>query len=205
MHSVIHVASRLITPLNERFTLLGYHRGFDDDPYFAVRDGNDNTLQMCGDAFFSLGREDPDGGDDPPPRRFYAVNIPEWRMAIACTSDSDQVISFGSRKGGTAQRWQRWVLPDEEGPPAIPPFESADGDVFEDQFIVGLALDRTNTERLTLIAGEEKFPPSPVVWGLTSHGSLLAWTALHKKAPATNGAYTFMQAPSPLPALSPLS
>ena len=92
---------------------------------------------------------------------------------------------------GTARR---------RGPPAIPPFESADGDVFEDQFIVGLALDRTNTERLTLIAGEEKFPPSPVVWGLTSHGSLLAWTALHKKAPATNGAYTFMQAPSPLPA-----
>ena len=37
--------------------------------------------------------------------------------------------------------------------------------------------------RLTLIAGEEKFPPSPVVWALTSHGSLLAWTALHKKAP----------------------
>ena len=69
------------------------------------------------------------------------------------------------------------MLPDEEGPPAVPPFESPDGEIFEDQYIMGLALDLTNTERVTLIAGEERFPPSPVVWGLTSHGSLLAWKA----------------------------
>ena len=64
---------------------------------------------------------------------------------------------------------------------------------------MGLALDLTNTERLELISGEERFPPSPIVWGLTSHGSLLAWTAIHKKAPAANGAYAFMRQPQPLP------
>ena len=125
-------------------------------------------------------------------------------MGVVCTSDSDQVVSFGSRKGGEAQRWQRWVLPDEEGPPAVPPFESADGEIFEDQYIVGLALDVTNTERIALIAGEEKFPPSPVVWALTSHGSLLAWTALHKKAPpGQNGSYPFMKTAKPLPGGAP--
>ena len=80
-----------------------------------------------GDACFALGRDDPDGGDDPPPRGFYAVAVPEWRMAVVCTSDSDQVVPCGSRKAGEAQRWQRWVLPDEEGPPAVPPWRGIAG------------------------------------------------------------------------------
>ena len=100
----------------------------------------------------------------------------------------------------SAFRWQRWVLLDEEGPPAVPWFESDDGEVNEEQFITGLALDFTNTERLTLIAGEEKFPPSPVVWALTSHGSLLGWTVIHKKAPTSApGAYAFMRTAEEVP------
>ena len=47
-----------------------------------------------------------------------------------------------------------------------------------------MGLDITNDERLTSIAGEEMFPPSPVIWAVTSHGTLVAWTALHKKAKA---------------------
>ena len=49
---------------------------------------------------------------------------------------------------------------DEEGPPAGPPLESSDGEIFEDQFVTGLALDVTNTERLTLTVGEELSSPS---------------------------------------------
>ena len=184
----------MLRPLNERFVLLGC--GDDGaDPSFCVVDrapsADSATIQDCGEACMPLGREPPDGADEPP-RRVHAVGIPDWRMTVVCTSDSDEVFSLGARDG-KKMRWQRWILPDEEGPPAVPPFESADGDIFEDQFVMGLGLDLVNTERLVLIAGEEKFPPSPVVWAVTSHGSLLAWTALHKKAPAKEGKYAFMR------------
>lgn len=130
-------------------------------------------------------------------RRLHAVALPDWRMAVTCSSDSDAVCCLGSRRPGAAQRWQKWTLPDEEGPPSIPTFESGDG--FEEQFVAGMALDLTNTERLVAVAGEECFAPSPVVWALTSHGSLIAWTALHKKAPtAASGEYAFMREPEEL-------
>ena len=51
---------------------------------------------------------------------------------------------------------------------------------------MGLALDLTNKEQLCVITGEELQPPSPVVWALTSHGGLIAWTLVHKKARGTS-------------------
>ena len=49
-------------------------------------------------------------------------------------------------------------------------------------------------------AGEEQFPPSPIVWALTSHGTVLAWTVFHKKArPGPDGSYSFMCAAEPAP------
>ena len=107
---------RLILPLTDKRVLCGYHRA-DDDPYFALVDVTTGAMQECGDACFGLGREDPDGGDEPPPRAFYAVGLPDWRMAVVCTSDSDQVVSFGSRKGGEQQRWQVRVSCSLDPPP----------------------------------------------------------------------------------------
>jgi hypothetical protein len=142
----------LIRPLDDRRVLLGYHNPqtlVEQDPsYFAVFDRQHGAIQQCGSSCFPLGREE-DG--EPPPRSFHCVHVPEWRMAVVCSTDSDEVCSYGSRKPGEAQRWQRWELPDEEGPPGVPTFEV--GDVFEDQFIMGLALDLSNEERLVLIAG----------------------------------------------------
>ena len=121
-------------------------------------------------------------------------------MAVVCSSDSDEVCCLGSRKAGANQLWQRWNLPDEEGPPSIPTFER--DDLFEDQYVMGLALDLVNQEQLTLVAGEEQFPPSPVLWCLTSHNSIVAWTAIHKKAKSDAGKYAFMRTNEPLPALT---
>ena len=155
-------------------------------------------------ALFPLFREPSKAADGAPlRRRLHAVVLPEWRMAIACSSDSDAVCCIGSRRPGVAQRWQKWTLPDEEGPPSVPIFEC--GDTFEDQFVAGIALDLTNRERLVAVAGEEPFAPSPVVWALTSHGSLIAWTALHKKAPTiASGKYAFMREPEMFVGASPV-
>ena len=88
---------RLVRPITERHTLLCYHRDDEEDPYVAVYDGTAQQLDQCDSAFFPDGREPLDGGD-PEPTNFYAVAVPEWRMAIVTSSHSDQVVSFGSRK-----------------------------------------------------------------------------------------------------------
>ncbi|KAL1500057.1 hypothetical protein AB1Y20_012734 [Prymnesium parvum] len=192
----------MLRSVDERFVLLVYEQP-DDDPLFAFVDvaaakaaahqGSGASLQECGQACIPLGREE-DGR--PPPRAFHALTLPDWRMAIVCSSDSDEILCLGSRKPGDSQRWQRWILPDEEGPPTVPTF----GEEFEEQFMMGFALDLTDPQQLVLIAGEERFPPSPVLWGYTSHGSLVAWTLIHKKAPAKGGEYSFMRVASPMPA-----
>ena len=48
--------------------------------------------------------------------------------------------------------------------------------------------------------GEEQFAPSPVVWALTSHGTLVAWTVIHKKAKSDGGKYAFMRTAEAPPA-----
>jgi hypothetical protein len=104
--------------------------------------------------------------------------------------------------------WQRWTLRDEDTPPSVPTFDDeANGVGVEDQYVMGLALDLTGTEQVGLIAGEERFPPAPVVWALTSHGSLIAWTVLHKSAKPPGGAtsYPFMRQAEALPTLSSIT
>ena len=140
-----------VQPLNEHFTLLGF--GQEDESAVAAVHLQSAEVQDCGTMCFVCSpREDPHGGDSPPRRRIHVATLPEWRMAVVCTSDSDEVSYIGSRNR-EPQRWQRWTLPDEEGPPAVPPFEDSDQGIFEDQYIMGLAVDLTNTGRLTLIAG----------------------------------------------------
>ena len=70
---------------------------------------------------------------------------------MAPLPDSDGVCCLGSRKGGEAQRWQKWTLPDEEGPPSVPMFER--DDVSEDQWVMGLGFDYGNQEQLVVVAG----------------------------------------------------
>ena len=85
-----------------------------------------------------LGREPPDGADEPP-RRVHAVGIPDWRMTVVCTSDSDEVFSLGARDG-KKMRWQRWILPDEEGPPLCRRLRVQTA-IFSRSVVMGLGLD----------------------------------------------------------------
>ena len=187
-----------VCPLSSRFLLLVHDRTDDEQffPFLSALDLEAGALHECGACCIPGMRADPSGRT--PRRRFFCRVLPEWRMAVVCSSDSDEVCCIGSRNAKTP-RWQRWNLPDEEGPPSIPMFEH--GDEAGDQYVMGLALDLVNQEQLALIAGEEVFPPSPVVWCLTSHGSVVAWTVFHKKAkPDGQGTYGFMLAPQPLQA-----
>ena len=193
-----------VCPLSSRFLLLVHDRSDDDPrifPFFSVLDLEAGELHECGACCIPGMRTDPAG--QTPRRRFFCRVLPDWRMAVVCSSDSDEVCCIGSRNA-KSPRWQKWTLPDEEGPPSIPMFEH--GDECGDQFVMGLALDLVNQEQLALIAGEETFPPSPVLWCLTSHGSVVAWTVMHKKAPPTDQRkYGFMRVPEPLPAGAPPS
>ena len=192
-----------VWPLNERFMLVVHERAADPQffPFFSVVDLDAGALQECGSCCIPGMR---DYETEPTPRRrFFCRVLPEWRMAVVCSSDSDEVCVLGSRKAGANQQWQRWNLPDEEGPPSIPTFER--DDQFEDQYVMGLAFDLVNQEQLILVAGEEKFPPSPVLWCLTSHNSIVAWTAIHKKAKSDGGKYPFMRTAEPVPAPAAVS
>ena len=188
--------ANFVWPLNERFLLVVH--AADPFPFFSVLDLDGGTLHECGSC--CIPGRDYETTEHVPRTRFFCHVLPEWRMAVVCSSDSDEVCCLGSRKAGANQLWQRWNLPDEEGPPSIPTFER--DDLFEDQYVMGLALDLVNQEQLTLVAGEEQFPPSPVLWCLTSHNSIVAWTAIHKKAKSDAGKYTFMRTNEPLPALT---
>ena len=188
--------ANFVWPLNERFLLVVH--AADPFPFFSVLDLDGGTLHECGSC--CIPGRDYETTEHVPRTRFFCHVLPEWRMAVVCSSDSDEVCCLGSRKAGANQLWQRWNLPDEEGPPSIPTFER--DDLFEDQYVMGLALDLVNQEQLTLVAGEEQFPPSPVLWCLTSHNSIVAWTAIHKKAKSDAGKYAFMRTNEPLPALT---
>ena len=195
--------SSCVCPLNNRFLLLVLDRS-DDEQFFPVCSALDleaGDLHECGACCIPGMRTDAAG--QTPRRRFFCQVLPDWRMAVICSSDSDEVCCIGSRNA-KSPRWQKWDLPDQEGPPSIPMFEH--GDESGDQFVMGLALDLVNQEQLALIAGEETFPPSPVLWCLTSHGSVVAWTVMHKKAkPTDQGKYGFMRVPEPLQAGAPPS
>ena len=189
--------ANFVWPLNERFLLVVH--AADPFPFFSVLDLDGGTLHECGSC--CIPGRDYETMEHVPRTRFFCYVLPEWRMAVVCSSDSDEVCCLGSRKADANQQWQRWNLPDEEGPPSIPTFER--GDLFEDQYVMGMALDLVNKEQLTLVAGEEQFPPSPVLWCLTSHNSIVAWTAIHKKAKSDAGKYGFMRTTTePLPALA---
>ena len=188
--------ANFVWPLNERFLLVVH--AADPFPFFSVLDLDAGTLHECGSC--CIPGRDYETTEHAPRTRFFCQVLPEWRMAVVCSSESDEVCCLGSRKAGANQLWQRWNLPDEEGPPSIPTFER--DDLFEDQYVMGLALDLVNQEQLTLVAGEEQFPPSPVLWCLTSHNSIVAWTTLHKKAKSEAGKYAFMRTTEPLPALT---
>ena len=150
----------LVRTLGERFVLVAYEAP-DDDPFFAALDvqkaaaaargeGDEPELHEAGFACIPMGREAEDGGLQP--RAYHVVTLADWRMGVVCTSDSEEVLCLGSRKPGEGQRWQRWILPDEEGPPSVPTFDLED-DAVEDQFVMGLALDLNSRERPVLIAG----------------------------------------------------
>ena len=189
--------ANFVWPLNERFLLVVH--AADPFPFFSALDLEGGTLHKCGSC--CIPGRDYETAVHVPRTRFFCHVLPEWRMAVVCSSDSDEVCCLGSRKAGANQLWQRWNLPDEEGPPSIPTFER--DDLFEDQYVMGLALDLVNQEQLTLVAGEEQFPPSPVLWCLTSHNSIVAWTAIHKKAKSEAGKYPFMRTAEPLLAPAP--
>ena len=192
-----------VCPLSSRFLLLVHDRSNDEHffPFCSALDLEDGDMHECGACCIPGMRSYPAG--QTPRRRFFCRVLPDWRMAVVCSSDSDEVCCIGSRNA-KSPRWQKWTLPDEEGPPSIPMFEH--GDESGEQFVMGLALDLVNQEQLALIVGEEVFPPSPVLWCLTSHGSVVAWTVMHKKAkPTDQGKYGFMLAPEPQQAGAPLS
>ena len=65
--------------------------------------GAPTAVQECGQILYPLGRE-VDG--EPARRRLHCVSIPAWRMAVICSSDSDAVVSVGSRRPPPEQRWQ---------------------------------------------------------------------------------------------------
>ena len=192
-------------PLVERPVVLLAYEPMDepDAPKVAALDLADGRLQVCeGVACIPCmpAREDPSSGQ-PPRRRFHAITLPFWRLAVAFSSDSWDVCCVGMRNPKDFN-WQRWTLRDEDGAPSVPTFEDeANGVGLEDQYVMGLALDLTGTEQVGLIAGEEKFPPAPVVWALTSHGSLIAWTVLNKLAKPPDGttSYPFMRQAEALP------
>ena len=187
--------------LSDRWLLLGYNHPTDEffEPNILVLDadaaiaGASTAPHECASTLFPLPRAASESDEGRLIRRIHVAPIPEWRMATVCSTDSDGVLSIGSRKPKD-QEWQRWALPDEEGPPSVPMVDGGDDGIDSEQFVIGLAMDFYNEERLVLVAGEEAFPPSPVVWAFTSHGGLIGWTILHKKAKADgpNTTYEFM-------------
>lgn len=157
----------LISPISDRFLLLGFdlpdkQRKEDafTEPEVRVLDLHDGTgtggagaLHRCAAGLFPGGREPGPADGELARRRLYCAVLPEWRLAVVCSSDSDAVSCIGSRKAGEGQRWQKWTLPDEEGPPSVPTFER--GDVFEDQYVVGMGFDVGNEEQIVVVAGEQ--------------------------------------------------
>ena len=179
-----------VAPIGEGFVLL-LHEADENDPLLAsVWHVGAAKLDDASEVCMRLMRDDADG--NPARRRYWCAAVPQWRTAVVCSSDTDKLDVIGSPKGKGKERWQKWDLPDEAGGnPVVPQWER--GDDSEDQYVAGVALDLTNADRVSVVSGEEKFPPSPVVWALTTHGSLLAWTLLHKLVPATDGKYPFMK------------
>jgi hypothetical protein len=157
----------LLSPLSDRFLLLGFdlpdaQRQEDafTEPEVRVLDldapagqGVEGALHSCAAGLFAGGREPSAADGALARRRLHCASLAEWRMAVVCSSDSDAVSVIGSRKPGEGQRWQKWTLPDEEGPPSVPTFEPG-GDVFEDQYVMGLGIDLGNEEQIVVVAGE---------------------------------------------------
>eukprot|EP00967_Tisochrysis_lutea_P039945 scaffold47909_cov30-Tisochrysis_lutea.AAC.1 len=187
----------LVSTISERFVLLGYDLPDvlrKEDPYTepAVRvldvkaagdgAGEEVALHECAAGLFAGVREPGEADGELARRRLHCASLPAWRLAVVCSSDSDAVSCIGSRKGGETQRWQKWTLPDEEGPPSVPTFEL--GDVFEDQYIMGLGFDFGNEEQLVVVAGEHEIVMIPVLMSiLQSRGIFEAhrrgsWTLL---------------------------
>jgi len=146
-----------VSPVSVRYLLLGFDPpDAFTEPAIRVIDvsvpAGAAQPQQCAVSLFPLGRE-PGTADvgGSATRRLHVASLPAWRLAVVCSSDSDGVCCVGSRKGGEAQRWQKWTLPDEEGPPSVPMFER--GDESGDQWMMGLGFDYGNEEQLVVVAG----------------------------------------------------
>lgn len=95
--------ANFVWPLNERFLLVVH--AADPFPFFSVLDLDAGTLHECGSC--CIPGRDYETTEHAPRTRFFCQVLPEWRMAVVCSSESDEGVlsrlTQGRRKPAMAE------------------------------------------------------------------------------------------------------
>ncbi|XP_058804767.1 nuclear pore complex protein Nup214-like [Phymastichus coffea] len=108
---------------------------------------------------------------------YYFDHVPEWGLIIAASSHSTEVTVLGSTDNGAT--WTTWEM--VEGGTVQLPLDRKQG---LENYPIGMAIDRSPTQRLTLSADNTLPIPVPILRILVTSGQLCSYHMVNLKEEA---------------------